>query len=140
ALFLFRNWQRLPILVTGGGRPDSPHADAMRRVLEAEGVPAGMIWVGPNADNTHENAIYSAQILRSKGGSPVALVVEANSMTRARLAFQKAGIDVAPAPTAFTQLTRDYSDWWPGWQGIRANGTSIHEMVGIVWYKLRGWI
>jgi uncharacterized SAM-binding protein YcdF (DUF218 family) len=140
ALFLFRSWERLPILVTGGGRPDSPHAEAMRRVLEAEGVPADMIWTETRAANTHENAIYSAEILRSKGVSRVALVVEANSMTRAILSFRKNGIDVVPAANAFTQLGDDYTDWWPAWQGIRANGTTIHEMVGLVWYWLRGWI
>jgi uncharacterized SAM-binding protein YcdF (DUF218 family) len=140
ALFLFRNWKAIPILVSGGGPPDSPHAEAMRRVLQSEGVPSDMIWMETRSDNTHENAVYSAEILRAKGISRAALVIEASSMLRAARSFEKNGVVVVPAPTAFTQMSYDYSDWLPAWQALRATGIVVHEMLGLAWYKWKGWI
>lgn len=140
AIYLYRAWKEVPILVTGGGRPESPHSDAMRRVLESEGIPPDMIWTESRSQNTHENALYSAEILKSHGVSRVVLIVEANSMTRAMGSFAKYGISVVPAATRFTQLSGSYFDYLPAWQGIATNGETIHEVGGLVWYKLRGWI
>jgi uncharacterized SAM-binding protein YcdF (DUF218 family) len=136
AAWLFRHWKPLPILASGG----SPHADSMRYLLESEGVPGSMIWVEPRSTNTHENALYGAEILRAHGAVRVVLVVEASSMLRASRSFQKAGLVVVPSPVRFTQLSREWSDWLPGWEAIRSNGETIHELGGLLWYKLRGWI
>jgi uncharacterized SAM-binding protein YcdF (DUF218 family) len=140
ALWLFRYWKQLPILVSGGTRRDTSHADTMRRVLQSEGVPPEMIWMESRSTNTHESARYSAEVLQQHGVSRVVLVIEAASMPRAERSFQKFGLAVVPAPTRYTQLSGDYTDFLPGWAAIAQNGESVHELVGLIWYKLRGWI
>jgi uncharacterized SAM-binding protein YcdF (DUF218 family) len=140
AAWLFRNWKPLPILVTGGGDGNQPHASVMRDVLLTEGIPADMIWTESAAGNTHESAVNSSAMLRARNISRVALVTEAYSMPRAARAFEKSGITVVPAVSRRTQLNGDYNDYFPGASVIARNGEIIHEIVGLLWYKLRGWI
>ncbi len=136
AVWLFRTWKPLPILVTGG----SQHTQAMRHVLESEGIPPSMIWMEPRARSTHESAVYVSEMLRARGVARIVLVVEASSMLRASRAFRKSGLVVVPSPARYTQLSWDWTDFLPGWPAIEYNGEAIHELGGLVWYKVRGWI
>ena len=141
-LWLFKHWDSsLPILVCGGSfDDDQPYSHTMRKFLESAGVPSNLIWIEDRSKSTHENAIYGSEILRNYGVSRVALVVEANSMWRAAASFQKNGITVLPAPIRFTQLNLTLTDVFPSWQPIAVNGEHIHELVGLLWYRSRGWI
>ena len=136
AAWLFRYWKPLPILVSGL----DPDADVMRHLLEAEGVPRSMIWLEARSTNTHESAVYGSQILKARGVTRIVLPVEASSMPRAARSFRKVGIEVVPNPVRHTQLSWEFNDFWPGWPAIQSNGETIHELGGLLWYKLRGWI
>jgi len=141
AVWLYRYWKNLPILVSGGGSADSPpYAYVMRRVLEQEGIPLERIWVETRAGNTHESAVYGAGILKQHGVARVALVIESSGMLRASLSFEKQGISVVPAPIRQNHLTHEMSDFIPGWRGIALNGETLHELVGLAYYRARGWI
>ena len=123
-----------------GGRQAVLYSETMRRVLLSEGIPPAMIWTESESTNTHENAVNGSEILRAHNVSRIVLVVEANGMLRATQSFSKAGISVIPSPVRYTQLSRDLTDFLPGWRPIQSNGDTIHELVGIIWYKSRGWI
>src|SRR5262249_1906722 len=136
-----KHWKSMPILVCGGALDKhEPFALTMRHILESEGIPPDLIWMEEHSISTHENAAYGAAILRKRGVSRVALVVEANSMPRAVAAFRKVGVAVVPAPIRFTELKGDLSDILPNWQAIALNGEALHEYLGLAWYRLRGWI
>lgn len=139
AIWLFKNWKPVPILASGGGADGQWYAETMRQTLEAGGIPPEMIWVECSSRSTYENAKYGADVLRQHGVSSIALVVEANSMPRAVASFRKFGFRVTPAPVRFTDLKRDISDFIPNWRAIQLNGEALHELVGLVWYKVRGW-
>src|SRR5262245_20501248 len=131
----------MPILVCGGTTGNAePYSRTMRRVLEAEGIPSNLIWTDDRSRSTHENALYGSEVLRRHGISYIALVVEGNSMPRAAASFRKAGIDVLPAPIRFTRLTREFIDVLPNWQAMALNAENVHEIFGLLWYRLRGWI
>jgi len=51
--------------------------------------------------NTAGNAAEVARLLRERGIGGVLLVTSALHMPRARAAFERAGLDVVPAPTDF---------------------------------------
>lgn len=126
-----------PILVTGG-RPDGvglSEAETMRRVLVGEfAVPVR--WVEGESDNTRENALYSAQLLKRAGVTRVLLVTHAWHMPRAARSFEQAGIAVSPAPTLFHREPMTPLDFLPkGYSGARY---AMHEWIGLVWYRLRG--
>jgi len=141
-VWLFKHWKSgLPILVCGGTLYDHElYSQAMRHVLESEGVPPNLIWTEGRSRSTHENAVYGSAVLRQHGVSVIALVVEASSMPRAAASFRKVGITVVPAPIRFTQLSLEFTDVFPNGQSIRLNGETVHELVGLLWYRLRGWI
>ncbi len=140
-VWLFKHWKPLPILVSGGPVDGyEPYAATMKRVLESEGIPEERIWLDDRSRSTRENAIYSSRILRQHGIGHVALVVEANSMPRAAAVFRKEGITVISAPIRFTELNYDLSDIVPNWRAIALNSETLHEYVGLIWYRLRGWI
>jgi uncharacterized SAM-binding protein YcdF (DUF218 family) len=140
-VWLFKHWKSLPILVCGGSLKEmGPQSLTMQHVLESEGVPSELIWTENRSRSTHENAEYGSQILRQHGISRIALVMEANSMPRAAASFRKAGITVFPAPIRFTELDFSVMDVFPNWRAIALNGETVHELVGLVWYRVRGWI
>ena len=142
AAWLYQHWKALPILACGGGsKAGGPSfAASMREVLVKEGVPDADIWTEERSQTTHQNAVFGAEILRSHGVKRIALVVEAQSMVRAAACFRKEGFVVVPAPSDF----REWSPWRDelllSWQGVRRNEITLHEVVGLLWYKLHGWI
>ena len=130
------------VLASGGVGAGNgpPFAESMRELLTGAGVPADKIWMEERARNTHENAVFSAQILRQHGVRRIALVVDARSMHRAAACLRREGIEVVAAPSRFRYLSANLEDWLPGWQAIRGNELTLHEAVGLLWYRWRGWI
>lgn len=129
-----------PILVSGGN-PDghgSSEAQAMKIALARDfGVPTR--WVEEESGSTHENARYSAEILLPLGIRRIALVTHAFHMPRSVAAFEAAGFEVVPAPTAFLGSRRPpiVLDFIPRYDVMRNSGFALHEFIGILWYRLR---
>jgi len=141
AAWIYRN-HPLPVLACGGasdvGRP--PFSDAMRELLGRGGVPEAMIWTEDQSRNTHENALFAAEILRRHGLQRVALVVDGRSMVRASACLRKEGIEVTPAPCRLRQWGPVSEELLPDWKGLKGNEETLHEVLGLLWYRLRGWI
>lgn len=139
AAWIHQRWQNLPVLACGGGAR-SPASVAMAKLLQEQGVPESLIWTEDRSTSTYQNALFGAEILKQHGIRRIALVVNAKSMPRAAACFRKQGITVEPAPSSFTQLGTHSDDLLPGWRAIRRNEETLHEVLGLVWYRLRGWI
>jgi uncharacterized SAM-binding protein YcdF (DUF218 family) len=99
-----------------------------------------MIWTEENSRNTYENALFGSRILREHGVHRVALVVDAQSMPRARACFRKQGIDAIPAPSHFREFGTSWQEFLPTWKAIRRNEGTLHESLGLLWYWLRGYV
>lgn len=129
----------LPLLVTGG-TPDGgevSEAEAMARVLRDE-FKVPVRWVEGESDNTRENALKTAALLKEAGVSRVLLVSHAWHLPRAALAFSRAGLEVVPMPTLFQRGVPTALDYLPQADGLRASRTALHEWLGRFWYWLRG--
>lgn len=128
-----------PILVSGGKpRHDAAsEAQQMKAVLEHEfNVPVK--WTEDGSRNTWENARYSYRLLSKVGIRRVYLVTHAWHMPRAAAAFREAGFEVVPAPTAYTTRYRtDLLAFLPNAQAMRDSQIFTHEVIGLLWYKLR---
>jgi uncharacterized SAM-binding protein YcdF (DUF218 family) len=147
AAWLHQHWKPLPILACGGrgtkhsGGGSPAFAVSMRELLTAAGVPDSSIWTEEQSQNTHENALYGAEVLRRHGVARIVLVVEAQSMVRAAACFRKQGIAVIPAPNDFRQWGPSFSDEaLLSWATVRRNEITLHEVLGLLWYRLHGWI
>lgn len=132
---------KLPILVSGGapfGEATS-EAELITQVLKDEfGI--GVRWVETKSRNTFENAEYSAKILSGAGIRQVLLVTHAFHMPRSRWAFEQFGVEVIPAPTAFTTLgrfERGPFGYLPAAYGLRRSNQALSERIGLLWYQWR---
>lgn len=126
----------LPLLVSGGNPAGAnlSEAEAMRRVLTAEfGVPVR--WVEGASNNTHENARFSAALLKPERITRIMLVTHAWHMPRALKSFTEAGLAVSPAPTLFHHAPLSLLDFLPTQYGDSRH--AIHEWIGLIWYRLR---
>lgn len=92
----------LPLLVAGGAPFGSrAEAEAMREALEQDfGVKVR--WIETASRDTAENASLSAPLLKAAGVTRIALVSHAWHLPRAIALFEKQGLQVIPAPTAFS--------------------------------------
>jgi len=133
---------RLPILVTGGKVFDSSRpaeAELIRQILTEEyGIPVR--WSETNSRNSWENAAFSQAMLKAADIKRIYLVTQAWHMPRARMAFEAVGLEVIPAPTGFLHGDGDAPlilDFLPSSGALLVNSYIAHELIGIVWYRLR---
>lgn len=130
----------LPLLVTGGTlRPsETPLAVLMQRVLEGE-LGVRVRWVEDAARDTQENARLSAALLQRDGVERVFLVTHAWHMPRSVVAFERAGLQVVPAPTAFRrQDDFELVDVLPSSRSLHDSALAVHEWIGRLWYAIAG--
>lgn len=144
AAFLHRHWSNVPVLAAGGGsQADAetpPYASLMRDALVREGVPESAVWVESKSRTTHENAEYSARLLIQRGITRIALVTDAYHMLRAKKSFERAGFKVFPAACGYRSFDEVHIyNLIPNWQGLEYTEDILHETLGLLWYKARGW-
>jgi uncharacterized SAM-binding protein YcdF (DUF218 family) len=89
---LARENPRLPIVISG--------AKGMSRVVAelGGGIDSSRVLVETQSNNTYENALYSAQMIKPKQSERWLLVTGASHMPRAIGSFRKAGVEVEPWP------------------------------------------
>ncbi|MES1981495.1 MAG: YdcF family protein [Pseudomonadota bacterium] len=128
-----------PVLVSGGTPLGNALSEArqMRAVLEQEfNIPVR--WTEDRSDNTLENARYSYSLLQQQGIKRIYLVTHASHMRRSMLAFQSAGFAVVPMPTAYTTRYRtDILSFIPRAESLRNSKIFMHEVIGLLWYRLK---
>ncbi len=122
----------LPILVTGYG-------EVMARALH-ESFAIDPRWIENRSRNTHENAIFSAEILRREGVDHVILVTHFWHMRRSLVAFRHAGLGATPAPVGRTARLPSERGWMtlvPNAGMLYSSYLLLHEALGMLWYRLR---
>lgn len=124
----------------------------MHQLLEIMGVPAGAITLERRSRNTYENAIETKKLLDAQGIERIILVTSAMHMPRAQAIFARQGFDVIPAATDFnvTQAEWDYYftpdpaiqvfNLFPSADALDWTMRAMKEYLGIIVYRLRGWL
>lgn len=149
---------KAPVILASGGnvtlfgeRPSTP-ASEMAEILEFMGIPHQAIWLQPDSQNTYEDALYSARMLKAKGINRVILVTSALHMPRSVALFEKQGIQVIPAPADFTitvdnwqqlrenNLAGQIIDLLPNTSNLGLTNNALKEYLGWLAYRLRGWL
>lgn len=129
----------LPVLVSGGAPTgDVPEAVLMQAALE-EDFRVPVRWVEKASLDTRQNAQFSAVPLRAAGVKRVLLVTHAAHMPRAQAAFEDAGLQVIPAPTAWlggTGAGDQVLGELPGPTSAYAGWYAVHEWLGLLAYRL----
>lgn len=130
AVLTWRDYSYRQVVLSGDLRSTKP----MRDFLVFQGVPAEAILIEGRSTSTHENALFTARLVRDIPG-PYVLLTSDYHMFRAHRAFTKAGLAVTPAP--FPDVLKTFSDPRFRWTGCMV---LVSETVKIAYYWARGWI
>jgi uncharacterized SAM-binding protein YcdF (DUF218 family) len=147
-LQLYREGKVQKFLITGGsglvfaeGLSESEQA---KQLLLLSKVPEKDIILEPNARNTHENALYSAEIIRDRfPGQSCLLVTSAYHMRRAKACFDKVGLPVDVFSADLSTFERAFTPdvlFLPSPGAIEKWHLFIREILGILAYKVAGYV
>ena len=141
---LFRAGKVERIVVSGGLWPHASQSEAEQGavLLEKLGVPRSAILLENRARNTRENALLVAEIWRAEGISSGLLVTSAGHMPRSLATFREVGLPVVPSSAdveVALPIIRGALDWLPDAEALRLSQMTVHELVGQLVYRLRGW-
>lgn len=121
----------LPVLLTGGlgNAAREPEAVLMQRALQRDfGITPR--WIETASHTTAENARFSAEMLRAAGVTRVLLVTHSFHIPRARAQFERAGLQVIPAPTGFQGLRSfDWLQVVPTADALRLSHIALREWL-----------
>ena len=120
----------LPVMVTGGSVSEGEtEAKLMQDALEQEfGV--DVRWAEDRSRTTHENAAFSAPLLRASDVRKVVLVAHSFDIPRASAEFASQGIETIAAPTGIVALhyTSPF-DYLPSIAGLQGSHYALYEML-----------
>jgi len=141
ALQLYRVGRAPLVICTGGGLPNEANeAELMGRLLQKWGVPPAAILTEGRSLSTWENALFSSPVLKARGIRQILLVTSALHMPRAAAVFRKVGFEVIPAPTDFQKRGAPGGRLFPNAYDLEWSDQALREWVGLLVYRLRGWV
>ncbi|MBB1077439.1 YdcF family protein [Rhodoferax sp. 4810] len=139
---LLRRHPHLQVLFTGGegelfGKGPS-EAERARQFFEAQGVLPDKLLLEAKSRTTFENAVLSRQIAGVDASKPWLLLTSAYHMPRSMAVFQKAGWNVTAYPVDFRAgMATPWSQYSMD-QGVKRWRLALHEMLGLLAYRLAG--
>jgi uncharacterized SAM-binding protein YcdF (DUF218 family) len=107
------------------------------------GIPDSDVLTEEQSRNTRENAVYTAKILQDKTYSNLLLITSASHMRRANGCFKKVGLNCDIYPTDYYSGARKYNFdhlFIPNARTLFNWNAFIHELFGIITYKVFGYI
>jgi uncharacterized SAM-binding protein YcdF (DUF218 family) len=136
ATHLYKRGVAPTIIVSGRNRSagSGPTARVMADLALELGVPASAIILETDSQTTHESAVNVARLARSRGWSRVTLVSDGKDMRRALATFRHEALDALPG--ADIRWDRR-SAIGPVRLTIFVN--TVHEWVGLAYYRWKGW-
>lgn len=128
---------RAPLMLVSG----SDQAKQLAEGYAVSGIPADRLLVEGASDNTRENALDSAAILRSHGARSILLVTSSIHMRRAAGAFRQEGMTVIPVPVPenYTAMA-DAPAWLPRRDALSLTARCLREYVALWVYGRRHWM
>jgi uncharacterized SAM-binding protein YcdF (DUF218 family) len=135
-LQLFRDGRAGTLLLSGDDQ-----ALKMERRLQEQGVPSSALLTEDESANTHQNALFSARLLKHEKLQRILLVTSGIHMPRAAACFTRQGLTVIPAPVPDSDDEYHNSShaWWPKRKAFNLSTRCLREYLGMWSYKLLGW-
>ena len=136
-------WDRVggTLRFVGSPTPDNVDSAANEMALVAEhlGVPSAHIEIERDSLDTHQNIQFSSREIRRHQG-PVWLVTTASHMPRAMAVAHRLGLSIIPYPCFYRADGRvTVYSWLPSNKSPLILEKVLHEWVGLLYYRLRGW-
>ena len=145
-----------PKIVLTGGRVswyggESSEAESMATILELFGIPREDMLLESRSLNTRDNAVYTKEILEREKLEKVLLVTSAAHMPRSIAIFHRVNINAIPAPADFMVSDRNLVEYRhssqaqilnliPSSESLDYTTQALKEYIGIIIYRLKGWL
>lgn len=132
AIEIFKSVEAKKLIFSGANSNPKVLSDArqMANLARKQGILEEEILLEEKAQNTHQNAQFTAKIIKQNGYKRVTLTTSKYHQTRARLEFEKAlegsGIEIISAPVLNDP---DWNGFW--WTNSRGWYLSMSELFGI---------
>lgn len=148
ALHLYKNGQLNKIILSGGSGSlvfkEFLEASLIKRYLVEIGVPDSAILIDSTSDNTYQNAVNCAEIIKTQcTEGHYLLITSALHMKRAKACFDKQGLCVSTFPTnKFVGPRRTDIGYYliPDTEALIRWEKFIHEVLGYLIYTIMGYI
>ena len=150
---LFRRGLAPLVICTGDVGPGTigrrPEAEDMAELLAMIGVPKPAIVLETKAKNTREHAVNLCPMFAERRIARVLLVTTAMHMPRSIGVFRNIcpGVEYVPAPTDFHAVEPAPVPWYrhvavllPTPYTLADFSSASHEYIGMLYYRLRGWM
>ncbi|MGH6967754.1 MAG: YdcF family protein [Stellaceae bacterium] len=139
-LRLARRYPAARIVLSGGVsrllHEPITEAAATAQLLTELGLAPSRLVIENRSRTTHENAVFSKQIVDPKPGEVWVLVTSAYHMPRAVGCFRRVGWPVVADPVDFEAVRRLHISLAVGLDSIEK---AAHEWLGLVAYRIAGW-
>jgi uncharacterized SAM-binding protein YcdF (DUF218 family) len=148
--------QKAPKIIVSGGRiawmgAGDPESADLTKLLVKMGVPETDIIPEGNSYNTHDNGVNVQKILKKEHFKTILLVTSAMHMPRSMAIFKHLGINAIAAPTDYrvSQLELEEPNrqtesiilsFLPNEEWFSLTTQAMREYIGLVVYKLKGWL
>lgn len=148
ALRLYKDGKIKNIILSSGSGSmvyrDMLEASLLKRYFVNIDVPDSAIIIDSLSDNTHENAVNTAKILKSKyPEGKFLLITSSMHMRRAIGCFKHEGIEVTPFSTCLITGERELDFGHlivPNMEAIGQWDSLIHEVAGYIIYAVSGYL
>jgi uncharacterized SAM-binding protein YcdF (DUF218 family) len=140
-LAMAHRYPKARLMFTGGNADPfvakASEADIARRFFQSVGL--DRVVYEARSRNTHENALFSKKLANPARGETWLVVTSAADLPRAVGCFRAVGWNVIGIPSNY-RASRGWREPMPGLvRGLRRADWAMHEWIGLVYYRLRGW-
>jgi uncharacterized SAM-binding protein YcdF (DUF218 family) len=134
-------------LLTGGVLDPKLHAfneaAMLADLLRGWGIAGDRILIEDQAKNTHENAVFSARIIRERGFSRVLVVTSAFHVPRSAEVFRAVGIEADFLPADYRAHPPEpvsvAAFLFPRTEALFQSTAAIREILGRYIYRIQGY-
>lgn len=138
-------WRRIggSLIFSGAPLPDGSDSVAahMATIARQLGVPEGRIRIESRSRNTFENLLFTKQQFGLGPEHPIVLVTSALHLPRSVAIARRMGLAVLPYPCDYRSEGRlHWRMWLPSNDSYGAFEEVLHEWIGLLSYRLRGWV
>ena len=138
---------KAPVVILSGGRAPSrregwTEAESGAIFLDDMGVPRSAMILDSEALTTRENVVNVDRIARERGFRSLLLVTSASHMRRSVAAFSDVQAEIIPAVTDFAVVREPpftLRRILPSTSALGRSTRAVHELIGALYYRLRGW-
>ena len=134
------------LFIVGGSGALFDRSLSEARVLRTFALEFGLrdeqVLVEEVSRNTYESAVNATQIIRAGHYRQLVLITSAAHMYRAAAAFHKQGLFPQPYPVDFQTSGGGIAlaDFIPSIRALDVMTEVVHELIGLVMYRLQGYI